>query len=190
MSNKFRIGISGTHCSGKSTLVDALVKAKEFEGYPYIKEVAARFPREQRQYLVTQLDIMGAQVTEELKYTHFISDRTVLDNLAYSMLNFEESVAEKTDVDTVMTRVKQFCACLALESEYIATKPYDLIIFVDEMFPIEDNGNRCLNEKYQKWIFDFLKGEVHGAWERFGIPTIDVRGSTEERIEMILRKLF
>jgi nicotinamide riboside kinase len=89
-----------------------------------------------------------------------------------------------------MTRAKQFCTCLALESDYIASKPYDLIIFVDEMFPIEDNGNRCLDEKYQKWVFEFLKGEIHGAWERFGVPTIDVRGSTEERVEMILRKLF
>jgi nicotinamide riboside kinase len=74
------------------------------------------------------------------------------------------------------------------KSDYIASQPYDLIVFVDEMFPIEDNGNRCLDEKYQKWIFDFLKGAIP-SWGRFGISTMNVRGSTEERVEMILRKM-
>jgi nicotinamide riboside kinase len=189
MIAKFRIGISGSHCSGKSTLVDALAARKEFEGYPLIKEVAARFPREKRQFLATQLDIMTAQIEEEMKYKFFISDRTVIDNIAYSLLNFEQSVAGKTELDTVMTRMKQFCSCLALESEYISRKPYDLMVFVDEMFPIEDNGNRCLNEEYQIWIYNFLKEEIYAAGNLYGIPVLYVEGSIEERIKMILAAL-
>jgi nicotinamide riboside kinase len=189
MNGKFRIGISGSHCSGKSTLVDALAARKEFEEYPLIKEVAAQFPRGRRQLLTTQFDIMTAQIKEEMKYKFFISDRTVIDNIAYSLLNFEESVSGKTDIDTVMARMKQFCFCLNLESEYIARRPYDLMVFVDEMFPIEDNGNRCLNEDYQVWIYNFLKNEIYAAGNINRIPVLYVEGSTEERISMILAAL-
>lgn len=184
MYGKYRIAFVGTHCCGKSTLVDAL--AEELADYPIIKEVAARFPREDRQHLATQFDIMNAQIAEELKSPFFISDRSVIDNIAYTTLNFQESIAGKTDLDLIFARVKQFTACLAMEQEYMMIRPYDLIVFVDEMFPIEDNGNRCLNEHYQQWIFKFLKNEVGMAGNRYRIPVLDVKGSVEERKRTLL----
>ena len=187
MTKMFKICMVGTHCSGKSTLVDAL--SAKMPEYPFIKEVAARFPREERQHLVTQYAIMSAQIEEEMKHTFFISDRSVIDNIAYTTLNFEESIAGQTVLDTVITRCRTFTKCLLLEQEYMKAKPYDLIVFIDEMFPIEDNGNRCLNEKFQKWIFDFLKGEVVVSSETYGIPYLCVTGSTEERVQAIVDTL-
>ena len=189
MSGSFKVGITGTHCSGKSTLVDALVAHEFFEGYPFIKEVAARFPREHRQHLATQFHIMSAQIAEETRQAHFVSDRTVLDNIAYTTLNFEESVANKPNLDLVVTRAKEFFTCLDLERTYIATRPYDLIVFVDEFFPIENDGNRCLNERYQQWIFDFLKGESGVAGALYHIPVLDVSGPTEKRVDLIVKRL-
>jgi nicotinamide riboside kinase len=184
MFGKYRIAFVGTHCSGKSTLVDALVQ--ELDDYPIIKEVAARFPREKRQHLATQFDIMSAQIAEEMKNSFFISDRSVVDNIAYTTLNFQESINGKTDLDFVISRVKLFTMCLSLERDYLTTRPYDLIVFIDEMFPIEDNGNRCLNEGYQKWVFEFLKNEVALTGITYHIPVLDVTGSVEERVSAVL----
>jgi nicotinamide riboside kinase len=186
MVGKYKIGICGTHCCGKTTLVRVL---NELLGYPLITEVADRFPRETRGNLVTQMSIMGAQITEEMKNPFFISDRTVIDNLAYSTLCFEESISGVADMGEVFARTKQYMLCAGLGTDHLSHKPYDLIVFVDEMFPIEDNGNRCLNVDYQKWIFEFLKTESGVASINYGIPVIDVKGTTEKRIERILGSL-
>ena len=188
MIGNYRIGITGTHNAGKSTLVDAL--SKELEGYPLITEVAASYCREERQHLATQFKIMLAQMREETKHVYFISDRTVIDNLAYSTLNFEESVSKELDLDVVINKMKMFSACLDLERTYITTRPYDLMVFVDEMFPIDENDEkRCPNEKYQWWIHHFLKGEIGVTSALYRIPVIEVSGPTEKRVELIMKKL-
>lgn len=186
MYGKYRIGIAGTHCAGKTTLVEALNKIL---GYPEIKEVAAGFAKSDRKYLKTQLNIMGAQIEAEMATSHFLSDRTVADNLAYSTLCFEESVQGMTDMSGVFTMVKEYLSCVGLGTEYLASRPYDLIVFIDEMFPIEDNGLRCTNEKYQKWVFEFLKVETGVISINHRIPVLDVTGSTESRIAAILSSL-
>jgi len=90
----------------------------------------------------------------------------------------------------VLTKMRQFAACLDLERTYIMTRPYDLIVFVDEMFPIDENDEkRCPSEKYQWWIYHFLKGEVSVTSALYRIPVLDIAGSTEKRVELIMKKL-
>jgi len=186
MIGKYRIGVCGTHSVGKTTLVEALNKVLD---YPLITEIAAKFPRAERQHLKTQLDIMSAQIAAEIEAQHFLSDRTVIDNLAYTTLCFTESIRDVGGLDEIFIRVKEYMAIVGLGTEYLAGRPYDLIIFVDELLPIEDNGSRCLNERYQEWIYNFIKTEVGVVGNNHRIPVLDVRGSTEVRVKLITESL-
>jgi len=186
MIGKYRIGVCGTHCAGKTTLVEALNKILE---YPKIVEIASRFPRDKRRHMKTQLDIMSAQISEEIGVQHFISDRTVIDNLAYSTLCFVESVRDLTNMSEVFIQIKEYMICMGLGTDYLSSRPYDLIVFVDEMLPLENDGNRCLNQKYQEWIFDFMKVETGLVNVNYRMPVIDVRGTTEDRVKSVIDSL-
>lgn len=166
-----KIAICGTHCSGKSTLVDYISDKLNLEK---IKEVAGKFPEEKRKLLTIQLQILQSQINEELSRKNFISDRSVIDNCAY--LHFH---AKRLGIDFFHDKIKSHI------KNYLSINPYDLIIFVDEYFPLEDNGIRNLDVNQQKYIFDYLKQNIFSVSKKFNIDLICVKGTTEDRYEMV-----
>lgn len=165
-----RIGICGTHCAGKTTLAKAL---SEKYGWPTILDVAASMPCET---ITDQLAIMSEQIGNEIfmvdRYGGFISDRTVLDNWAYitRLYKDNESLCE------MATYLKLY---------HLRCMPYDMIIFVNECFPIEDNGHRSTDVALQTYIFNLLTQDIRFVAMEDNIPVCVVKGSTEERIKQI-----
>ncbi len=171
-----KIAICGTHCAGKSTLVDFLEKELH---HPIIKEVAGNYTETQRQNLATQLDILNDQITTESKYLDFISDRSVIDNIAYIRWH-----SLKNNMPRVYDEAKDFIDL------YIETKkPYDLIIFIDEFFTLVDNGIRNLDKNQQIEIFNFLKDFTPKICKEHNIPLIILKGNTKTRIKAIQKWL-
>ena len=189
-----RIGITGTHCSGKSTLLNDL--HEDFPSVPVITGVADRYPRADRNNMETQLNICldqiqaeklaRARIDDDGSVGGFISDRTVIDNLAYSYMCRDANMRGKDS----------FAACAIYQQiketvmSYVWTNPYDLVIFVDEYFPIEDNETRCISKSAQKFVYEFINRFVTD-WKEATIekgrvcPVIRVKGSREERVEMV-----
>jgi nicotinamide riboside kinase len=166
-----KIAVCGTHCSGKSTLVDYISKTLEV---PIIKEVAGRFTEKERQNLATQLDILQSQMNEEISREDFISDRSVIDNCAYIRFH-----SHRNNIPSVYKETKKFV------NNYLTTQPYDLIIFVDEYFPLVNNGIRNLDENQQKIVFEYLKKHITAVAARYNIPLLVIRGSTRKRYELV-----
>ena len=181
-TNIKRIGICGSHSCGKTTLFHEL--AKHLPEYPTVEETAGLFPRETRGYMETQTAIMRVQIEKEKRCRpRMLTDRTVMDNLAYTNLIYDECPQTVEDAEL-------FHFAKARYNKHMMTTPYDLIVFVSECLPIENNGRRCMDPYYQFLIYRNLKGIVEGARKIFGgFDILYVKGSTDERIESIINHL-
>jgi len=179
-----RIGITGTHCSGKTTLTDDLCVRL---GLPRITEVAAAFTEAQRQHYMTQYKILDRQISREKEAYSFVSDRTVFDNMAYLAYYFGIHATDKTIPFNNLKAISD----LALHriTEHLIIHPYSLIAFVDEYFPLEDNGDRNLNPDCQRCIYDYLGRTIFDQCKTYQIPIISITGSTEDRIDQIRKEL-
>ena len=91
-----KIFFSGVGGSGKTTLLHSLVKTGSFRKFKTIEEVARNIMRDRRitkemletdmkTYLLLQFEIIEKQSREEerIQEFNFISDRSVIDCLAY-----------------------------------------------------------------------------------------------------------
>ena len=169
-----KIGISGTHNCGKSTLAKALI---EKYPAPLITKVADKFSRTDRTSLETQHDILKALIKEEKKNLHFVNDRTVIDAFAY--FNYRYKLSEKNSITAPI-----YGKYMTTYIGYLQTRPYDLIIYVDDALPVEDNGTRDLADN-QTEIWENIDTMLPFYADMFSIPYIKVRGATHMRMKKI-----
>jgi GTPase SAR1 family protein len=169
-----KIGLCGTMSVGKTTLVNALKELDQFKGY--------KFATERSQHLMslgiplnTDSTLKGqtvflAERCGELMHDNIITDRTILDVMAFTMNAKSIPYQDKEAFETYA-------------SEFI--REYDYIFYISPHgLEIEDNGVRETDEHYRDLI-DFtittlIKRHAHkaGAIEK-------ISGSTEERIQQI-----
>lgn len=179
LANK-KIGIVGAHSCGKTTLVNYL---KNNVNTNFILEIAAEFPPEIRLSLNVQLEIMAKQIEEEKQYDNFISDRTIYDNRAYFELVNNKYDTKNTFKPEIVHEYEHIWWKHTLSNP----KPYDLIIFVNELLPLVEAPHRNFMNVYdQKYIFNKLKDLMYIARFCEEIPILYVYGSTEQRLEQIL----
>jgi AAA domain len=74
-----------------------------------------------------ELEIIQRQIAEETRLQDFISDRCVIDVLAYAT----SFATAKT-----LTNIKD------IVDDYMKTNPYDLVFYTPIEFPLEDDGVR------------------------------------------------
>lgn len=173
-----KVAVCGSHSCGKTTLINELKKHMIFETHPLIAELAAKFDPKSRLKMETQFQIMQRQVIAEVTFTKnygkFLSDRSIIDNLAYSTL---VNKAYKND------SIYRKCIGLAYSHLYSLIPPYDLLIFVDEILPYKEADHRNFSTyKEQEFIYEFIKTELN----KTKIPVIVISGSTNQRLVTIL----
>jgi len=177
-----RIALVGTANAGKTTLVKEIERRNIYKGHTSINEVAGKFTIDERQKLSTQLSILNHQIKAEEGCKNFISDRSVIDNYAYFLFHYKKSPSKRA-----MSELHQEYE-MKLD-RHLITKPYDAVIFIDEYFPLEDNGIRDMDEKMQDWIFDTLTHLVPLKCEVYHIPYYSIKGTTNARIEDLDMKI-
>lgn len=168
-----RIGLAGTISAGKTTLVKALAELPQFKDYKISTE-RSKYLRDLGIPLNTDSTAKGqavflAERVSELFSENMITDRTIIDVIAFTLNSKEMNHNEKM---LFMSYSRQFI------------KDYDYIFYVDpEGVSIEDNGVRETNPEYR----DLIDSTICDTLNSYGWDKIyKVKGTTEERIKSIL----
>ena len=173
-----KIGLCGTMSVGKTTLVNALKKETEFKNYTFRTERSKYLnsmgiPLNTDSTLKGQL-VFAAERAAELMQENMITDRTIIDVMAFCALSKSMSIAEKKHIDGVLWHL---------------IKDYDIIFHIDDLsVPIEDNGIRETDKEYREKIAK----EIEGILEEYGSQCkklVKISGSTEERVNQVKASL-
>ena len=166
-----KIGFCGTMSVGKTTLVKALKELPEFKNYTFRTErskylMEMGIPLNTDSTLKGQL-VFAAERASELMQENIITDRTVVDVMAFANLSKSMESYEKRYLNAVL---------------YYLIKEYDILFYVSPKgVEIEDNGVRETDAKYRMAIDKEIKSIV----QMFRGNAITVKGTTKERIEQV-----
>ena len=166
-----RIGFCGTMSVGKTTLVNALKELPEFKDYHFRTERSKHLmnlgiPLNTDSTLKGQL-VFASERAAELMQEKIITDRTVIDVMAFTELSKSMEEHEKDWLNATL---------------YYLIKDYDILFYISpEGVEIEDNGIRETNEEYR----DAVDKKIKSIAKMFRSNTITISGTVEERIEQV-----
>jgi nicotinamide riboside kinase len=169
-----KIGFCGTISVGKTTLVNALKELPEFDRYKFQTE-RSKYLRDLGIPLNTDSTLKGqiiflAERASELSQENIITDRTIIDVMAFTRL---------------AKSIPYFMADNLNDAVSPLLREYDYIFYVSpEGVEIEDNGVRTIDAKYRNKIDKEIQKLL--LQHRHKIPHyFELSGSTEERIQKI-----
>ena len=171
-----KIGFCGTMSVGKTTLVKALKELPEFKDYTFRTErskylMEMGIPLNTDSTLKGQL-VFAAERASELMQENIITDRTVIDVMAFCELSESMDSAHKYYLNATL---------------FYLIKEYDYLFYVSpEGIEIEDNGVRETDTKYRTAIDNKIKSLT----KMFRNNTITISGTTEERIKQVKQAIF
>ena len=169
-----KIGLCGTMSVGKTTLVNALKKESEFKNYTFRTERSKYLnsmgiPLNTDSTLKGQL-VFAAERAAELMQENIITDRTIIDVMAFCELSKSMSIAEKRHINGVLWHL---------------IKEYDIIFHIDDLsIPIEDNGVRETDKDYRLDIHKKISS-ILGMHRLMPGKVVTISGTTKERIKQI-----
>jgi len=169
-----KIGLCGTMSVGKTTLVNALQQLPEFKDYKFRTE-RSKYLMSQGIPLNTDSTLKGqtvflAERASELIQENIITDRTVIDVMAFAQASKSMDIADKEAFYVYARRL---------------IKEYDYIFYVSpEGVEIEDNGVRETDAEYRDTIdaiICLILSQQKSHIKNYGI----LEGPTEQRIEQL-----
>ena len=171
-----RIAISGSHSTGKSTVINAL---KE------IPDIAKRFTFKSeilRDIKKTGIDIneYGTDATQRLVMSKFLEystipntilDRCALDGLVYTAYLFEKEQVRK--------------ATLRIAEAIFENTRYDMYFYIAPEFDIIPDGVRSVNTEFRDRVAELFEEYM----DAHTIVPIRLTGSPEQRVDQFMRTL-
>jgi nicotinamide riboside kinase len=178
------IAFAGTHGAGKTTLLNQMIKVFDKDvNFKYVTEVARKII--QRGYPLNQeanTDSYIHYINDQLKAENdifdsslFISDRTLLDPLAYALVN-----------RTLPRPYVQGYFIEMLERVWLLEKErYDLYVYFPVEFPMIFDGVRPEDEEYRREVDKMILTLLN----KHKVNYIEIHGTPAER-ELILLEII
>tara|TARA_R110002012_G_scaffold19996_1_gene71242 strand:+ start:85 stop:606 length:522 start_codon:yes stop_codon:yes gene_type:complete len=171
-----KIGFCGTMSVGKTTLVNGLAKLPEFKDYIFRTErskylMDMGIPLNTDSTLKGQL-VFAAERASELLQKNIITDRTIVDVMAFNALSKSMTATESYFLNHTLE-------CLIND--------YDYLFYISPVgVKIEDNGVRETNSKYR----DDINKKILKILDAYSNKYITISGSVEERIKQVKQTIF
>lgn len=174
-----RICISGSQCSGKSTLMNALRNLNVFKEYQFIDEPVRRLVKEKGIQInkdsgyFSQLIILEEHHRNAIRYPNMVTDRGALDAFTYATYDYIKGKYTFGE----WRKFKQI---------YDETITMYQSIFVLPPLEMKDDGFRSLDVEWQKEIYDlmFNISNSYGNYV-FDIP----HGNVNDYVKFILQNV-
>ena len=172
-----KIGFCGTMSVGKTTLVNALKNEQEFKDYKFATErskylSSLGIPLNTDSTFKGQI-VFAAERSAELMQENMITDRTIIDVMAFTELSNSIDLAHKYHLNATF---------------YHLIREYDIIFYVSPKgVKIEDNGIRETDAKYRKSIDEEIKRLLTAAYARWEYLEQLQLNTTNNRLSEIKR---
>lgn len=172
---KYKIGLTGTVSTGKTTLIKELSKLPEFKDYnisversKYLNDLGVPVNKDST-YLGQQI-FAAERASELIKDNGLLTDRTIIDVMAFTNLSNHYSLSS-------YKKRQMFDAWFPMIGYY------DYIFYVSpEGVDIEDNGIRAIDPTYRNNIDNEIKKILNDEYVEY----FEIYGSTKERIEQVM----
>ena len=171
-----KIGFCGTMSVGKTTLVNELAKLPEFKDYKSRTErskhlMSMGIPLNTDSTLKGQI-VFAAERASELLCDKIITDRTVIDVMAFSALSNSMSGNESFHLNSALGHL---------------IDDYDYLFYVSPVgVKIEDNGVRETDVRYR----DNINKKILEILDWSNVKYTTIQGNTEERIKLVKSVVF
>jgi len=175
-----RIGITGTHSTGKTTLLREMSRLPQFRGYQICDEVtrwvkSLGFNINEQGTDVTQELIMMRHIYNFWTFENMITDRITLDCYVYSKyLYLHDRISDVTFMNIERVFLK------ALD-EFV----YDYVFFLSPEFPIQDDNVRSVDVDFQKDIHALFNQVIDSYDLANHMNLTPISGSVEARVHLI-----
>ena len=178
-----RIGFTGTHGTGKSTLLREMFGWPELNGYGFFSG-STRLLAKQGVKINQEGDFPGQlSIAKCLGYKlgvfqHLVLDRTLIDVHAYSMQLHKAGKIPKPLLDDLYQRSTGY------------QRHFDKVFHIKPEFPVEGDDFRSSDAKYASEIADYIEELIQDENFSTPYPVINISGTVEERLETIREHLF
>lgn len=144
-----RIGIFGTQSVGKTTLLNALRSEPGLKDFTFLTNMtrsvmADGFKINEQGDDRTQMEICRRHAENVILHEHFITDRTMIDCLAYSVYLYRRDRIKKA----TMENVEKYARHLLPSFTYLIYLPIE--------FDIVPDGTRSLDPEFRKEIDEIM----------------------------------
>ena len=171
-----KIGFCVTMSVGKTTLVNALKELPEFKDYifrtersKYLMEMG--IPLNTDSTLKGQL-VFAAERASELLQKNIITDRTIVDVMAFNALSKSMTATESYFLNHTLEHL---------------INDYDYLFYISPAgVEVEDNGVRETNSKYR----DNINKKILEILDTYSNKYITINGSVEKRIKTVKQAIF
>jgi len=185
-----KIGMTGAHGTGKTSMAQAMVNSPAFKDFVLVPSTARQikeygYPINREATELSQILVPVLRMVDEwetmtspqntLYKQGLISDRTLIDSLAYTYYQNEHVWEDGALIENVTRRLTE-----------MHMQSYHFVLYFPVYWAVEEDGVRDPDEAYRVRIDDY----VIQALEMLNVPYLTVPDvSPDERVEWLIEEI-